>query len=63
MGKLYKLYLVNKYNPNKSYIIKKYKSGNYYFNESIGGIEIYSRYEKTTKEALRLIGFPVYIFK
>jgi hypothetical protein len=58
-----KLYLVDKYNTNKSYIIKRYKSGNYYFNQSIDGIEIYPRYEKTTKEALRLIGFPVYIFK
>ena len=54
-----KLYLVDKYNPNKSYIIKKYKSGNYYFNQSIDGIEIYPRYQKTSKEALRLIGFPV----
>ena len=53
------VYLVDKYNPNKSYIIKKYKSGNYYFNESIDGIEIYPRYQKTTKEALKLIGFPV----
>ena len=54
-----KLYLVDKYNPNKSYIIKKYKSGNYYFNQAIDGIEIYPRYQKTSKQALRLIGFPV----
>ena len=47
--------VADKYNPIKIWIIKRYKSGNYYMQQEIKG-RLQGRFVKTTKSHLREIG-------
>lgn len=45
----------DKYNDNKEWIIKKYKSSNYYMNQKISGKKHNSKFIRTTKKYLKEI--------
>lgn len=41
----------DKYNPNKVWIVKRYKCGHYYVNQEICGRLFYHRFTRMKKEA------------
>lgn len=43
----------DKYNPAKTWVIKRYDSGNYYVNQKIHGRMFYSRFSRVTKRSLK----------
>ena len=43
-------------NLDKVWIIKRYRSGNYYLNQIITGKQYYRKFIRTTKEYLQVIG-------
>ena len=46
------VYINDRYNPNKVWIIKHYTDGHYYINQSIKGMIIYKSFQRTTKKLL-----------
>lgn len=48
--------VVDKYNPCKVWIIKRYQSGNYFINQSISGRTFYKAFRRTTKRHLLDVG-------
>ena len=46
------VYIKDKYNSNKIWIIKHYTDGHYYVNQSIKGITMYKAFQRTTKKLL-----------
>lgn len=45
--------LLDKYNPLKIWVIKRYKCGHYYVNQKICGRMYYDRFSKTTRRQLK----------
>ncbi len=48
--------VVDRYNQNKIWLVKKYSSSNYYINQSISGRTFYKAFRRTTKKHLKDIG-------
>ena len=44
---------VDKWNPRKVWLIKRYADGHYAINQEVGGRVFYSSYQRTTKGADR----------
>lgn len=51
--------IVDKYNPDKIWIVKRYKSGNYYINQKIKGNKFYKSFQRSTAKSLRDIGLAI----
>lgn len=46
------VYINDRYNGNKVWIIKHYKDGHYYVNQAIKGMIMYKSFQRTTKKIL-----------
>lgn len=46
------VYIKDKHNSNKTWIIKHYKDGHYYVNQSIKGMIMYKSFQRITKRLL-----------
>lgn len=54
-----KIEIIDKYNYDKVWIIKKYKSGHYYINQQIKDKLFYKKFQQCTKKYLLSIGLDV----
>jgi hypothetical protein len=48
--------IVDKYNENKIWIVKKYSHSEIYLNQEINGKLFYNKYQKSSKKNLKNIG-------
>lgn len=51
--------IVDRYNQDKVWMIKRYRSGNFYVNQEIKGNKIYNRDVRMTKQMLTDIGIEL----
>lgn len=47
---------IDKFNPKKIWIVKRYSCGHYYVNQQIAGKVFYRKFQRTTKYHLNDIG-------
>jgi hypothetical protein len=47
--------IIDRYNPNKTWIVKRYPSGNYYINQEICGRLLQRKFYRVTKWQLDAI--------
>lgn len=46
----------DQYNPDKVWLIRRYTGGNYYVNQEVKGMKMYSRDRRMTARLLKSIG-------